>query len=51
MTEAIGVSKDLSKEEKYQELYPQIGALLKGEDDLIASLSNLIAILKNSFVE
>lgn len=39
----------LSKEEKYQQLYPQIQALLAGESDLIANLANVSAALKELF--
>jgi GAF domain-containing protein len=49
MAEELIVSSNLSKEEKYQELYPQIFALIQGEDDLIASLSNMMSALKYGF--
>ena len=49
MAEELIVSNNLSKEEKYQEIYPQISALIQGEDDLIASLSNIMAALKYGF--
>jgi len=35
-----------SKEEKYQELIPQITALLQGESDQIANMANVCAALK-----
>lgn len=35
--------------ERYQELIPQIKALLQGEDDLYANLSNAMAALKQAF--
>ena len=49
MAEELIVSENLSKEEKYKELYPQIFALIQGEDDLIASLSNMMSALKYGF--
>ena len=49
MADELIVTTDLSKEEKYKELYPQIFALIQGEDDLIASLSNMMSALKYSF--
>lgn len=49
MAEELIINNHLSKEEKYQELYPQIFALIQGEDDLIASLSNMMSALKYSF--
>ena len=38
-----------SKEEKYKTLLPQIEALIKGEEDLIANLANITAVLKQTF--
>jgi len=38
-----------SKEEQYQELIPQIKALIEGEHDLIANLANISAALKEQF--
>lgn len=38
-----------TKEEQYQNLYPQIRALLEGEGDLIANLANMAAALKEQF--
>ncbi len=35
-----------TKKEKYESLVPQIKALVKGEPDLIANLSNIMAALK-----
>ena len=49
MAEELIVTNNLSKEKKYQELYPQIFALIQGEDDLIASLSNMMSALKYGF--
>ena len=38
-----------SKKEQYESLIPQIQALLEGEPDLIANLSNIAAALKQQF--
>jgi GAF domain-containing protein len=38
-----------SKEESYQNLLPQIKALIEGETDLIANLANIAAALKEQF--
>ena len=37
------------KEEQYEELLPQIVALVSGENDLIANLANISAALKTAF--
>ncbi|MCC9165262.1 GAF domain-containing protein [Pontibacter harenae] len=49
MAESLIVDQDLSKEEKYKALLPQIEALVTGETDLIANISNLVAALKQGF--
>jgi len=49
MAEELIINDNLSKEKKYQELYPQIFALIQGEDDIIASISNMMSALKYSF--
>jgi GAF domain-containing protein len=49
MAEELIVTNNLTKEERYRELYPQIFALNQGEDDLIASLSNMMSALKYGF--
>lgn len=38
-----------TKEDQYQALLPQIQALLQGEDDLIANMANVAAVLKTQF--
>lgn len=38
-----------SKEEKYQELLPQISALISGESDVIANMANITAALQATF--
>jgi len=37
------------KEQRYQELLPQIQGLLSGEDDLIANMANMVAALQMTF--
>lgn len=38
-----------SKNEKYVQLFPSVESLLSGENDPIASMANLAAVLKESF--
>lgn len=38
-----------NKSEIYKEIIPQIEALISGENDLVANLSNLCAVLKEAF--
>ncbi len=45
MAESIIVS-GITKKEKYESLIPQINALVEGESDLIANLSNIMSALK-----
>lgn len=47
MAESIFVS-GTTKEEKYQSLLPQIKALVEGESDAIANISNIVAALKSA---
>jgi len=49
MAEELFINQQLSKEEKYQELIPQLTALVSGETDVIANLANLMAVLKQTF--
>lgn len=49
MAESLIVDQNLTKEEKYKALLPQIEALVTGETDLIANISNLVAALKQGF--
>ena len=39
----------MSKEEKYQEIYPQIASVVEGEPDLIANMANMAALLHEQF--
>lgn len=49
MSENISIPQTRNKEEKYVSLLPQIKALISGEPDLIANLSNVAAALKEAF--
>lgn len=49
MTESLAVNLEASKTEKYQQLLPQIEALISGETDLVANLANISACLKSTF--
>ncbi|WP_320052855.1 GAF domain-containing protein [uncultured Acetobacteroides sp.] len=46
MAEDILISDNVTKEECYKELLPQIAALIDYEDDLTANLANIAAALK-----
>ncbi|HNS11030.1 MAG TPA: GAF domain-containing protein [Bacteroidia bacterium] len=48
MSQEINIRPDLSKEEKYEALIPQIKALISGENDVIANVSNIIAAIKHT---
>ncbi|MFN5325856.1 MAG: GAF domain-containing protein [Bacteroidota bacterium] len=48
MAEALLIATG-NKEEKYQQLLPQIKALVEGEENLIANLANIAAALKQQF--
>ena len=39
----------MTKEEKYQEIIPQIQSLIAGETDLIANMANIAAVLHEAF--
>ena len=43
------VDKELGKNEKYQQLMPQIQAVIEVENDWIANLANIAAMLKECF--
>lgn len=49
MAEELHISQKLSKAEKYQQLLPQLEALVSGENDTIANIANLMAALKQTF--
>src|SRR5688500_2969324 len=48
MPESISITA-VTRKEKYQQLLPQVKALLEGEEDLIASMANVCAALKTTF--
>jgi GAF domain-containing protein len=49
MSESLLIDLNASKEEKYKALIPQINALVEGEEDVVANLSNITAALKEAF--
>lgn len=49
MTEVIRIEKHLAEEERYRLLISQIKSLLTNEDNLISNLSNLTAVIKDTF--
>jgi L-methionine (R)-S-oxide reductase len=48
MTEDLIISTSTDKQERYNTLVPQIEALVTGEPDLVANLSNMAAALKQT---
>ena len=48
MAEELIISKSVNKKERYQTLLPQIKALVAGEPDQIANLSDIAAALKQT---
>jgi L-methionine (R)-S-oxide reductase len=48
MSEEI-IIEGTNKEEKYISLLPQLKALVEGEEDLIANLANITAVIKQTF--
>jgi GAF domain-containing protein len=49
MAEELSISTELSRKEKYEQLIPQIEALIEGETSLIANLANVAAALRQTF--
>jgi GAF domain-containing protein len=49
MAESLFIPKTSDREKIYEELVPQIGALVSGESDLTANLGNVAAALKEAF--
>lgn len=49
MAESIAFSKTNDRSKLYDEIVPQIEALVAGESDLIANLANVAAVLKQVF--
>jgi len=49
MAESIAFSKAADRTTRYEEIVPQISALIDGESDLVANLANVSAVLKEAF--
>lgn len=49
MAESLSISKTADRKAIYEELAPQIAALVAGETDLTANLANITAALKEAF--
>ncbi len=49
MAEAVQFTKDAGRETIYREIEPQVRELVSGEDDLIANMANVCAVLKEAF--
>ena len=49
MAEELVIDKEAGKAEKYQELMPQLEALVKNEKDVIANMANISAALWQTF--
>ncbi|MFT6165388.1 MAG: GAF domain-containing protein [Vicingaceae bacterium] len=49
MAESILIDKDATKEAKYEQILPQIKALIELETDRTANLANVAAVLKEVF--
>src|SRR5690606_20304459 len=48
MAEELIINQAADKQDRYNELLPQLNALTSGEPDLIANLSNIAAALKQA---
>ena len=49
MSEELNITKGATREELYQEVIPQIKALIDNEPDPIANMANLAAVLREVF--
>lgn len=49
MAESLAFSKTADRKIIYEEIAPQIEALISGESDLVANLANVAAVLKEAF--
>lgn len=49
MAENLAFSKTADRKVIYEEIAPQIEALISGETDLVANLANIAAVLKEAF--
>lgn len=49
MAEELNISANVSRAEKYEQLLPQLKALIEGEPSVIANLANVAAALRQTF--
>lgn len=49
MAETLHITQNASKEDIYKEILPQIESVISTEDNLIANISNICAILNEAF--
>ena len=49
MAEAIEFTQNADRKTIYDEIVPQIGALVSSETDLVANLANIAAVLREAF--
>jgi len=49
MAESLSIPEGVSKIKKYEAILPQIASLISGEEDIVANLANISAVLKESF--
>lgn len=49
MEKELYIPKDVSRNEMYKSLFPQLKALIANEPDLIANMANITSALKESF--
>ncbi|MGI8883705.1 MAG: GAF domain-containing protein, partial [Pyrinomonadaceae bacterium] len=49
MAESLAFSKTSNRKVIYNEIAPQIEALIAGESDTVANLANVAAVLKEAF--
>ncbi|MCG3167907.1 MAG: Free methionine-R-sulfoxide reductase [Bacteroidia bacterium] len=49
MSEELIILSKATREEQYKNLFPQIEALIAGENDLVANLANIAAAIKQTF--
>lgn len=49
MAESLLLTPDASRAERYDEVLPQIEAVIAGEPNLVANLANIAAILREAF--
>jgi len=49
MAESLNILKHVSRKDQYENIIPQIKALIEGEKDTIANMANISAVLKETF--